>query len=188
MGANQKLRELKDQLAGTTGIETFPAAAIPADGVSMAEALRYIAEYHERSIEKSDGAILNGKDPLFIITGGPILVKRIVGIVTTLIVGAANGNLGADVTTPAGTVALSTTVAIDDDAAGTSYRFVGATGVLTPVTAGAKIIDPVTVADCEFLVPIGNIHFAGSAARVGVIKWYMTYIPLSPNSVVTVAP
>ena len=100
-------------------------------------------------------------------------------------VGAANGTLQATTTEPAATVALSTTVAIDNDAAGTSYRFAGATGVLTPDTNGAKIIDPVTVEDCAFLVPIGNINFGGSAAA-GVIK-YMTYKPLSPNSVVTVA-
>lgn len=141
----------------------------------------------ERCIEKSDGAVLKGADPLFVITGGPILVTSIVGIVTTIIGGAANGTLQATTTEPAATVALSTTVAIDNDAAGTSYRFAGATGVLTPDTNGAKIIDPVTVEDCAFLVPIGNINFKGSAAATGVIKWYMTYKPLSPNSVVTVA-
>lgn len=141
----------------------------------------------ERCIEKSDGAVLAGADPLFVITGGPILVTKLIGVVTTLIVGAANGTLQATTTVPSATVALSTTVAINDDAAGTTYRFVGATGVLTPVTDGAVIIDPVTVADCEFLVPIGNINFLGSAARAGNIKWYMTYKPLSPNSVVTVA-
>jgi hypothetical protein len=141
----------------------------------------------ERCIEKSDGAVLSGADPLFTITGGPILVTSIVGIVATVIGGAANGTLQATTTTPAATVALSTTVAIDNDAAGTSYRFVGATGVLTPDTNGAKIIDPVTVEDCHFLVPIGNISFLGSAARTGVIKWYMTYKPLSPDSVVAVA-
>lgn len=140
-----------------------------------------------KCIEKSDGAVLNGADPLFTITGGPILVKAIVGIVTTIIGGAANGTLQATTTEPAATVGLSTTVAIDNDAAGTSYRFVGATGVLTPDTNGAKIIDPVTVEDCNFLVPIGNINFLGSAARTGNIKWYMIYIPLSPSSVVVAA-
>jgi hypothetical protein len=84
-------------------------------------------------------------------------------------------------------VSMSTTVAIDADAAGTSYRFVGATGVLTPVTAGAKIIDPVTVEDCQFLLPIGTLGFLGSAAQTGVIAWYMTYLPLSPNSLVVAA-
>lgn len=140
-----------------------------------------------RCIEKSDGGVLNGDDPLFTITGGPILVKAIVGIVTTVIGGAANGTLQATTTAPVGTTALSTTVAIDNDAVGTSYRFVGATGVLTPVTAGAVIIDPVTVDDCGFLVPIGNINFKATAARTGNIKWYMIYVPLSPNSVVVAA-
>lgn len=140
-----------------------------------------------RCIEKSDGAVLAGADPLFTITGGPILVTRIIGIVTTVLGGVANGTLQATTTEPAATVALSTTVAIDNDAAGTSYRFAGATGVLTPDTNGAKIIDPVTVEDCQFLVPIGNINFLGSAARTGNIKWYMAYIPLSPLSVVTAA-
>jgi len=161
---------------------------------SMLERLEYLQgnidtsmAIAERCIEKADGAVLNGNDPLFTITGGPILVTGIYGIVTTVLVGAANGTLQATTTTPAATVALSTTVAIDNDAAGTSYRFVGATGVLTPDTNGAKIIDPVTVKDCKFLVPIGNINFKGSAAATGVIKWYMTYKPLSPNSVVTVA-
>jgi hypothetical protein len=140
-----------------------------------------------RCIEKSDGGVLNGADPLFTVTGGPILVKAIVGVVTTLIVGAANGTLQATTTEPAATTALSTTVAINDDAVGTTYRFIGATGVLTPVTNGAAIIDPVTVGDCGFLVPVGNINFLGSAARAGNIKWYMIYVPLSPNSVVVAA-
>ena len=152
------------------------------------DSLEAISDSVEKCIEKSDGAVLNGADPLFTITGGPILVTKMVGIVTTVIGGIANGTLQATTTTPAGTVALSTTVAIDNDAAGTSYRFVGATGVLTPVTAGAVIIDPNTTADCEFLVPIGNINFLGSAAQTGVIKWYMTYKPLSPNSVVIASP
>jgi hypothetical protein len=165
-----------------------------ADG-SMIERMEYLQTQIDilknsssvRFIEKSDGAVLNGADPLFTITGGPILVKAIVGIVTTIIGGASNGTLQATTTTPAATTALSTTVAIDNDAAGTSYRFIGATGVLTPVTNGAVIIDPVTVGDCGFLVPIGNISFLGTAARTGNIKWYMIYTPLSPNSVVVAA-
>ncbi len=121
---------------------------------------------------------------LFTITGGPILVKRMIGIVTTVLVNAANGTLQATTTDPVATTALSTTVAIDNDAKGTSYRFIGATGVLTPVTNGAVIIDPLLTPDCEFLVPIGNINFLHSGAQTGVITWYMSYIPLSPLSTV----
>jgi hypothetical protein len=139
-----------------------------------------------RCLEKSDGGVLNGADDIFVIAGGPILAQ-VYGIVTTVIGGAANGTLEITTTDPAGTTALSTTVAIDSDAVGTSYRFVGATGVLTPATAGASIIDPVTVGDCWFLMPIGTVKFLGSAARTGNIKWYLRYIPLSSNCDVTVA-
>lgn len=139
-----------------------------------------------KCLEKSDGAVLAATDDLFVITGGPIIAS-VVGIVTTVIGGAANGTLQHTTVNPAATASLSTTVAIDTDAVGTSYRFVGATGVLTPVTAGAVIIDPVTVGDCQFLLPIGTLKFLGSAARTGNIKWYLTYRPLSQNSVVTVA-
>jgi len=139
-----------------------------------------------KCLEKSDGAVLSGADDLFTITGGPIIAS-VIGIVTTVLGGAANGTLQHTTTTPAATAALSTIVAIDSDAAGTSYRFVGVAGVLTPVTAGAVIIDPVTVADCLFLLPIGTLSFLGSAARSGVIKWYLTYKPLSVNSVIVAA-
>jgi hypothetical protein len=139
-----------------------------------------------KCLEKSDGSVLSGTDDLFTITGGPIIAS-VIGIVTTVIGGAANGTLQITTTTPAATVSLSTTVAIDSQAAGSSIRFVGATGVLTPLAAGAKIIDPVTVGDCQFLMPIGTVKFLGSAARTGNIKWYLTYRPLSPNSVVVAA-
>jgi len=138
-------------------------------------------------IAKTDGAVLNGNDNLFTITGGPVRAK-ITGIVTTIVGGAANGDLQIVTTTPAATVDLNAgPVAIDNDAAGTSYRNVGATSVFTPVTAGVVLIDPVTVEDTEFLLPIGTVHFRGSAAQTGVIAWYMTYVPLSPNSTVAAA-
>lgn len=142
-----------------------------------------------RTIAKTDGAVLNGADDLFVITGGPILVRNIIGIVTTVIGGAANGTLQAAVTAPEGTVALSTTVAIDADAVGTSYDFVGPTGILTPTTAGARIRDygSTTLTPSQWIVPIGTINFLGSAAQTGVIAWYMEYVPLSPLSVVTAA-
>jgi hypothetical protein len=142
----------------------------------------------EKCIHKLDGSVLTGADALFTITGGPILVTEMIGIVTTDVGGAANGTLQATSTTPAATTAMSTTVAIDTDAAGTMYHFVGA-GVLTPVTNGVKIVDKssATVGNCNWIVPIGNISFLGSAAQTGVIKWYMTYKPLSPLSTVVAA-
>lgn len=177
-------------LSSITAQNVSVLAALTALGSpASAAALATLAASMPRTISKLDGAVLSGKDPLFTITGGPILVRNLIGVVTTLLVGAANGTLQADVTTPAGTVGLSTTVAIDDDAVGTTYDFVGPTGILTPTTAGARIRDygSTTLTPSQWIVPIGNINFLGSAARVGVIAWYMEYIPLSSNVIVLAA-
>ena len=138
----------------------------------------------ERTLEKTDGAVLAGADDLFTITGGPIMVTEFVGIVTTILGGVANCQVKLVVTEPAGTVNLSTNVAIDSDAAGTSYTFTVATpGVLTPTTAGA--LDQVP--QIRWLCPIGTINATCSAARTGNIKWYMKYIMLSQFSKVVAA-
>ena len=138
----------------------------------------------EIHLAKSDGAVLNGDDDLFTITGGPILVREFIGVVTTLVGGAANMTINITTTEPAGQTALSTTVAIDNDAAGTSYTFTAVDpGVLTPTTAGAIAAVP----RLGWLCPIGTIQATGSAAQDGVIAWYMSYVPLSPDSAVAVA-
>ena len=137
----------------------------------------------EKCLEQPTCAIISGATSLFTVAGGPVLAQ-IYGVVTTVLGGASNGTLQITTTTPSATVALSTTVAIDTQAAGSSIRFVGATGVLTPATAGSVIIDPVTVGDCWFLLTIGTVKFLTTAARTGNIKFYLRYIPLSADSVV----
>lgn len=174
------------------GSKVDAAAAVGTTKSLMAYAKQALLQ-GRRCIEKSDGAVLNATiDPLFTITGGPILAQ-IFGIVTTVLVGAANGTLQITTTAPAATIDLSTTVAIDNDAAGTSYSFTGVAAgtvpALYPVTGGGRWFIPSTaVYDlAEFLLPIGSVGFLGSAAATGVIKWYMTYLPLSPSSVVVAA-
>mgnify|MGYP001560620145 CR=1 FL=1 len=136
------------------------------------------------SLEKSDGTVLTGQDDLFTITGGPIMVSEFVGIVTTIIGGASNCHIDLTVTEPAADVALSTNVAIDSDAAGTSYTFTTADpAVLTPTTAGALEAIP----RIAWLCPIGTIKAHCSAARTGNIKWYITYEKLSQYSKVVAA-
>jgi len=154
-----------------------------ADG-SVLERLEHLQVVQEVAIAKLDGNVLNGDDPLFTITGGPIMVTDFIGIVTTLIGGAANCTINANVAAPAATTALSTTVAIDNNAVGTSYTFTAASpGVLTPTAAGVLMVVP----EMRWLVPIGEIVATCSAAQDGVIEWYMFYRPLSPDTVVTVA-
>ena len=141
------------------------------------------------AVEKNDGSVLayGTLDPLFTITGGPVRCK-IVGIVSTVLVGAGNGELVMTTTTPAATVDLNDeSVSISADAAGTSYHNVGAASVFTPTTAGVVLIDPVTVEETSFILPIGTVSFSTSAAQTGNIKWYMTWCGLSPDSKVVAA-
>ena len=154
----------------------------------MAYIKQLVSESGKRVIEKSDGAVLSGLDPLFTITGGLIRAK-IVGHVTTIIGGAANLRLQHITTDPAATVDLNAgAVAINTDVIGTIYHNLGATSVFTPSGGlGFVLLDPVTKEEVEFILAPGVVQCLGSAAQTGVIKWYMTYEPLSPNSVVTVA-
>jgi len=141
-------------------------------------------------VEKADGAVLSGDDPIFTISGGPVRILSITGIVTTQIgAGTTNVKLELDTTTPSATVQMNAgAVDIDADAAGTSYRSINTTGIFTPITAGFVLIaNAFAVLDTEYLAPIGTIQFNSDAARAGNIKWYLSYIPLSPNSRVTAA-
>ena len=139
----------------------------------------------EQSIEKSDGGVLAAQDSLFTISGGPILVTEFVGIVTTDVgANAVSCHIDLAVTEPSADTALSTNVVITSDAAGTSYTFTTASpSVLTPTTAGALLVIP----RIAWLCPIGTIKAHCDVANTGNIKWYMTYKPLSPNSVVIAA-
>jgi hypothetical protein len=172
----------------TDSLEAISDQAAKIDGAALGTVVAGSATaVVERCCEKSDGAVLAGADDLFTIAGGPVLAQ-IYGIVTTLIGGAATCKLQITTTTPAATVDLNAgAVAIDNDAAGTSYYNVGATSVFTPVTAGIVLLDPVTVEPTWMLLPIGTVKAFCSGAQDGNIKWYMRYKPLSPNSLVTAA-
>jgi hypothetical protein len=143
-----------------------------------------------RCVAKTDGSVDAGDDILFNITGGPIHVLEILGIVTTTIeAGAANVKLQIDTTTPAATVDISAgAVDIDGDVAGTSYETINTTGVFTPVTAGyVKHANSFATNPTDFIAPIGDIVFNSDASKSGVIAWYMRYVPLSPLSRVVAA-
>jgi len=142
-----------------------------------------------RSCEKSDSVPGSTDDALFTVSGGPIKIHNIVGIVTTTLVATTDCSLEFDVTTPAATTALSTAVTITNDAAGTLYTFTDATpGILTPTTAGILQQPPLGTTG-DWIVPIGSLvaKYTGTASS-GNIKWYMTYYPLSPYSRVVAAP
>jgi hypothetical protein len=147
-----------------------------------------------KCLEKSDGSIpANTTDDLFTIAGGPIYA-RVFGIVTTVIgATAANGTLRMTTTLPSATVTISTAVSIASAAAGSLISFntvaAGTVPVLTITANGIGWFDPATATMLseEFFLPPGTMKFHSTATNTGNIKWYLSYLPLSTNTVVTVA-
>ena len=170
-----------DYTAATDSLEAIANAA----GTNLTTLTDNHLLLMERAVQKTDGAVLNGDDNLFTISGGPIMVVEFVGVVTTVIgANVATCTIQEAVTDPAGDVALSTAVNIENDAAGTTYTFTAAgPSVLTPTTVGALT----NVAANRWLCPIGTIQALCSAANTGNIEWYMVYKPLSPDSRVVAA-
>ena len=93
-------------------------------------------------IEKADGGVPSGDDDLFTISGGTIKVLDFYGLVSVEIgVNATNCLIQHSCTFPIADIALSTAVAITDDAVGTTYYIDNtALGVFTPIVAGSVII------------------------------------------------
>jgi len=179
-----------DIITGASGVNLLTASQTSIDAIETDTGTTLPATLAAlpQCVVKTDGAVLNGLDPLFTIAGGPVRAK-IVGLVTTLVGGASNGRLQHITTTPAATVELNTgAVAIDNDAAGTFYTNIGAVSTFTPSTGlGFSLQDPVTVEETELILAPGVVQFLGSAAQDGVIAWYISFVPLSPLSTVTVA-
>lgn len=190
--ATDSLEALSDNLGTSTGTTTDSINGKIGTDTEMADSSLYdmwTAQPRTLLATKTDGAVLNGNDDIFVVSGGPVRAK-IVGLVTTLVGGAADGRIKLTTTSPAATVDLNAgAVAIDNDAVGTIYHNLGATSVFTPSGGlGYVILDPVTVEETEFILTPGTVHFNGSAAQDGVIAWYCTYEPLVAGAKVTAAP
>ena len=126
---------------------------------------------------------------LFQVTGGPIIIRDIIGVVTTNIV--ATGcliNYNIDPIAPANDTVFGTdgtALEINGDAAGTVYTWDGVIATdLTATTTGVLLTQGTDVSN-GILCPIGMIELAATATNAGVIKFYIVYSPLSPLSVVT---
>ena len=144
------------------------------------------AKGFEQTLEKTDGSCPLGDDDLFTISGGPILVTHFYGLVKTIIGNnVSTCTIQHACTTPAADIALSTAVAIDTDAVGTSYYISSASlGVFTPVTAGS-IIQATQM--LPWILTPGTLQATFSAANTGAIRWFIVYKMLSQFSKVVAA-
>ncbi len=147
-----------------------------------------IAEGGLRCAEVTISSIATATN-LFQVTGGPIIIRDIVGVVTTTIV--ATGcliNYNIDPIAPATDTVFGTdgtALEINNDAIGAVYTWDGVIATdLTATDNGVVLTQGTDVAN-GLLCPIGMIELAATATNAGVIKFYIVYSPLSPLSVVT---
>ena len=140
----------------------------------------------EQTLEKTDGTVPLGDDNLFTVSGGPILVTNFYGLVSTLIgANVSTCTIQHACTDPAADIALSTAVAIQTDAVGTTYYIDNtALGVFTPKTAGSVIIPALML---PWLLTPGTLQATFSAANDGAIRWFIVYKMLSQYSKVVAA-
>lgn len=120
---------------------------------------------------------------LFNVTGGRILLKSIVGEVTTIL-GATATNAKLVSTPTTGTaVDLCAVLAIASKEVGTLF---GITGLFSDALVGANAGASVAPRN-GVVIPIGSIGLNTSANNTGSVKWSITYVPLDNGATVTAA-
>lgn len=146
------------------------------------------------TVRKSATAlVLNSANALFTITGGPVVVTSLFGVVTTAIPNTASLTAKFTFTPTGGSIAdLTAATAIDNDALGNIYGWsypdgdelvsqLSFAGTEVPSVNFAPILLPPAV------LPAGAITFTVSNHTVtpGAAKWYITYVPMDAGTVVT---
>jgi len=115
---------------------------------------------------------------IFTVSGGRVLVKGIIGEVTTA-VQAQVCNLKVTVVPTTGTAYdVAANVDINADEIGTLYSVEGDGTALLTVSSGA--IQAAT--GTGFIVSPGTIRIATSATNTGATKWTLYYEPLDPEA------
>lgn len=145
-----------DQLGGAPGIATWPAAAAPANGVSIAEALRELYDQDEKVVTKAAATMVNAQT-IFTVAGGPIKIIELMALCIT-----ANN-------TTASTLQYSA-----DPTDGGAITFSGATTTLASIAAGGSIVlngtALTTAPDISAVgVSLGSVTTRGIIIPAGII-------------------
>jgi hypothetical protein len=176
---------LSDALWATGGIAVFPAAALPANTVSLAEVIREAYDQQEKSASGSTAVMVNG-DTLFTIANGPIEILALVSECIAINDGTASTlQYTADPTVGAATTFSGASASLANAAAGSGVVLNG-----TALATAPDLIDP--------LVGLTGVHTKGVIVGAGVIKivvgvgsttgtWkhYLRYRPLARGVTVT---
>lgn len=175
----ERLEDISQELSGTAGIATFPAAAAPANAVSIAEVLREQFDQADKSVSNSTAVLANGTT-LFTITGGPIEILSLVARCATTNDGTASTlQWSADPTDGVAVTISAASASLASVAAGGMVVFQGTTLATAPLVSasGANIGQAVTNG---VVVGAGIItSVVGAGSTTGTWQMHMRYRPLA---------
>jgi hypothetical protein len=189
----ERLEYLQQAAAGAVGIPTFPAAAAPANNVSLAEVLRYVAETLLGGAAASQARFASKQHTSPLTTGniftytGAIEILALWGRVTTVIqsqattikTGVVNDSLSAyDLGTTVDGNAAAVGTLLSLPAAAGSAHILTANGVINP-TQASRIITQCGTS--------GVIKATYGAASTGAILYGCLWRPLSSDATLIAA-
>ena len=123
------------------------------------------------------------REDIFTITGGRVLLKQIIGEVTTAVGNVANATKLEFNPSDAARGDMSDTVDIDNDAVGTIYGITG-----TAATAMVKATNVLVAQAAAQILKPGVIELNCAGASVtGAIKWTVVYVPIDDGAYVETA-
>ena len=118
---------------------------------------------------------------LFTITGGRVLVTRLMAVVTTLHASATNNISTATVPATGSAVTLSSTLDTNALEAGATL-YVEGDGTATVKANGGVVLSSATGGG--FIVSTGTITFLPSATQDGASSWDLWYVPIDDGAAV----
>lgn len=121
---------------------------------------------------------------IFTVAGGRVLVKALLGEVTTLVGTGTTPDLQVQMDPTVGTtIDVATDVQIGDDEVGTLYYVEGDGTALIPISSGYGQ----AAAGQGFILPAGTLQIVTSETTTGATKWDIFYVPLDDGAYIVSA-
>lgn len=186
-------------LSGAAGIVAFPAAAAPANGVSLAEVTRAIydavasglvtagtVQGIPRMVTRATAVPVD--ESLFTVAGGNIQLLSIIGEVTTVIETQADATkLTFNPTATGASTDLCATLDISADAVGTLYSVVGVVATAMKSTTVLFVAPADNIPWPGVILAPGDIELDVADTNTGSIEWHLLYLPLEAGATVVAA-
>lgn len=183
-----RVQTVQDVLSGNAGITTFPASALPANGVSIAEVLREAYDQAEKVV-KSTAAVMVTGTTIFTIAGGPIIIQDLVSVcVTANDATASTLQWSADGTDGAATTFTAASASLANAAAGTFAvcLFTATSTAAVLYTNGVGITRPTSGQYGGMIVPAGIVTTTiAVGSTTGTWSHHLRYRPMARGVTVT---